>query len=282
MHIFLRHLLGRVGLKNIAILAKLYQCFVSIYFRNKFNSVLRFRDANFVVGKDLSLFPSINSKDFESKELDIALNLNFPPGSVLWDVGANIGIWSVLLARRFPATRIISFEPQTAVHELLTMNIAANCVSNIEIQKIALGASCEVVELRTPKQKYGSSSIVLLKKIESDSVELIEIVTADAILTSRPELAPSFIKIDIEGYEPRMISGAHKLITDNLPIIMMEVSPKLWGTVLTSDWEDTLNFLMKVYGSTLICDGNAVSEFSTLNFTKIGSRNRNFFFGLPS
>lgn len=81
-------------------------------------------------------------------------------------------------------------------------------------------------------------------------------------------MAPSFLKIDIEGYEPRMISGAHKLIMDNLPIIMMEVSPKLWGKALTSDWEATLNFLMKVYGSALICDGDAVSEFSTLNFTK--------------
>jgi FkbM family methyltransferase len=164
----------------------------------------------------------------------------------------------------------------------LRKNINANYISNIEIQKIALGASSEMAELRTPKQKYGSSSILLLEKKESDTVELIEIVTADSFLKSRPELVPSFIKIDIEGYEPRMISGAHKLIADNLPIIMIEVSPKLWGKELTSDWEATLNFLIKVYGSGLICDGNVVSKLSALDFSKIGSRNRNFFFGLPS
>ena len=282
MHRFLRYWFGRVGLKNSETLARLYQYFVSIHFRNKFNTDLHFRDASFVVGKDLSLFPSVNSGDFESKELDIVLNLNFPPGSIIWHVGANIGIWSVLLARKFSASKIICFEPQTAVQQLLRKNITANRVSNIEIQKIALGASSEMAELRTPKQKYGSSSIVLLEKKESDLVELIEIVTADSFLISRPELAPSFIKIDIEGYEPRMISGAHKLITDNLPIIMIEVSPKLWGKELTSDWEATLNFLMKVYGSGLMCDGNAVSKFSTLTFTKIGLRSRNFFFGLPS
>jgi len=72
------------------------------------------------------------------------------------------------------------------------------------------------------------------------------------------------------------------LIEDYLPIIMIEVSPKLWGKELTSEWEATLNFLMKVYGSGLICDGNMVSKFSTLDFMKIGLRNRNFFFGLPS
>ena len=156
-------------------------------------------------------------------------------------------------------------------------NISNNHLTNIEVIEIGLGASVERVELRTPKEKCGSSSIVLLQKEESDKVELIDIVTADSILEGRPDLVPSFMKIDIEGYEPRMILGAHNVITDNYPIIMLEVFPKLWSQKLTSEREATLDFLMKVYSGGLICDASVVSKFSSLNFSKLGSRQRNIF-----
>jgi FkbM family methyltransferase len=269
-----------MGLKNSVLLTKFYQHFVSVYFKNKFNKILPFRGANFIVGKDLSLYPSISSGDFESKELDIVLAKNFQPGSILWDVGANVGIWSVLLAKEFSSCKVVSFEPQKAVHQFLRKNISNNHLTNIEVMELGLGASVGSVELRTPTEKCGSSSIVLLQKEESDKVELIDIVTADSILEGRPDLVPSFIKIDIEGYEPRMILGAHNLITDNHPIIMLEVFPKLWSQNSTSEWEATLDFLMKVYKGGLICDTNVVSQFSSLNFSKLGSRQRNIFFGL--
>lgn len=280
MHRFLRSLFGRIGLKNSVLLTRIYQRFVLNHFKNKFNRILPFRGANFIVGKDLSLYPSISTGDFECKELDIVLAKNFQRGSILWDVGANVGIWSVLLAKEFSSCKIVSFEPQKAVHQFLLKNISDNHLTNIEVMEIGLGASIERVELRTPKEKRGSSSIVLLQKEESDKVELIDIVTADSILEGRPDLVPSFIKIDIEGYEPRMILGAHNLIRNNHPIIMLEVFPKLWSQKSTSEWEATLDFLMKVYKGGLMCDANVVSKFSSLNFSKLGSRQRNIFFGL--
>jgi len=280
MHRCLRSLFGRAGLKNSVLLTKFYQFFVSIHFKNRFSTILPFRGANFIVGKDLSLYPSINSGDFESKELDIILAQNFQPGSILWDVGANVGIWSILLAKEFSSCKVVSFEPQKEAHQFLQRNISNNHLTNIECMGIGLGATLERVELRTPKEKCGSSSIVLSHKKETDKVEIIEIVTADSILDDRPDLVPRFIKIDIEGYEPRMISGAHNLIADNQPIIMVEVFPKLWSQTLISEWEATLEFLMKVYSGGLICDANVVSKFSSLNFSKLGSRQRNIFFGL--
>ena len=269
-----------MGVKNSEMLTRFYQHFVSLHFKDKFNENLTFRGANFIVGKDLSLYPSISSGDFESKELNIILAKNFQRDSILWDVGANVGIWSVLLAKEFSSCKIISFEPQKAVQQFLQKNITNNHLTNVEVMQIGLGASVERVELRTPKEKCGSSSIVLLQKKESDQVELIDIVTADFFLEGRPDLVPSFIKIDIEGYEPRMISGAHDLIAKNHPIIMLEVFPKLWSKKSTSEWEATLDFLMKVYKGGLICDTNGVSNFSSLNFSKLGSRQRNIFFGL--
>jgi FkbM family methyltransferase len=269
-----------MGVKNSVMLTRFYQHFVSLHFKDKFNENLTFRGANFIVGKDLSLYPSISSGDFESKELNIILAKNFQRDSILWDVGANVGIWSVLLAKEFSSCKIISFEPQKAAQRFLQKNISNNHLTNVEVMQIGLGASVEKVELRTPKEKSGSSSIVLLQKEESDQVELIDVTTADSFLVGRPDLVPSFIKIDIEGYEPRMISGAHDLIANNHPIIMLEVFPKLWNKESTSEWEATLDFLMKVYNGGLICDTNGVSNLSSISFSKLGSRQRNIFFGL--
>ena len=98
---------------------------------------------NFIVGKDLSLFPSISSGDFECKELDMVLAQDFQPGSILWDVGANVGIWSVLLAEKFASCKIISFEPQKDIHPILAKNISNNYLINIEVMEIGLGAKLE-------------------------------------------------------------------------------------------------------------------------------------------
>jgi len=155
MHKMLRLISGRMGLKNITFIVRIYQLLVSLFYRNKFDQNLNFRGSNFYVGMDLGIFPSVYSGDFESAELDLALSQNFSKGSIIWDVGANVGIWSVLLAQGFPDSKVISFEPQKTALDLLEKNILQNNLTNIEVFEMGLGASCEEVELVTPNGRAG-------------------------------------------------------------------------------------------------------------------------------
>ena len=55
---------------------------------------------------------------------------SFAPGDVLWDIGANLGVYSVYAARKDPTAQVVSFEPSVFNLELLARNIDANNVSD--------------------------------------------------------------------------------------------------------------------------------------------------------
>jgi FkbM family methyltransferase len=61
------------------------------------------------------------------------------PGDVVIDAGANVGLFSVWLARRFPACRIVAFEPFAENYDLLCANLRSAHVSNVEAHRAGLG-----------------------------------------------------------------------------------------------------------------------------------------------
>src|ERR1019366_3383573 len=64
------------------------------------------------------------------------------PGMTVVDVGANLGLYSVFLARQVgPAGRVVSFEPDPDLFALLRGNCAANAAANVEAYNMALGAA---------------------------------------------------------------------------------------------------------------------------------------------
>ncbi len=138
---------------------------------------------------------------------------------VVLEIGANIGVLTVPLARR--VKRVIAFEPQPETHALLVKNLPNNEISNVEVYKCAIGAFDGVVSMPTltevdeydgiigdyggPEVGYGSLQVEQ-RKLDS--------------FFDLPKIA--FIKMDCEGSELNVLLGAEKLIARDRPILYPE------------------------------------------------------------
>src|SRR5512138_1306985 len=76
-------------------------------------------------------------KEYEKNEMDCLTDL-IRADDVCIDVGANIGIYSILMARSAPLGSVISFEPVPLNRDLLAVNARLNGVHNLEVQPYAV------------------------------------------------------------------------------------------------------------------------------------------------
>jgi FkbM family methyltransferase len=146
-------------------------------------------------------------------------------GSVLLDVGANIGWHSLTLARTTRArVSIVAFEPDPLSFRLLTHNIHLNGCDVIHAVQAAVSDcdSTKTLYLYANKNRGRHS---LLPINAAGTVE-VRTMSLDAFL-EREGIAPqrvAFMKVDVEGYEYHVLNGARRLL-DTVPLLLCEYSP---------------------------------------------------------
>lgn len=129
-------------------------------------------------------------------------------GNVVWDVGAYIGDHTVFYARH--AQEVIAFEPNPLSYECLCYNMVP--YSWVTCVNMALSDRNSAVGI-IADANLGASYI-------TEHIEAIPSMPADS--TAFP--SPSFIKIDAEGFEPRILEGAAKTIALSRPHMLIEVN----------------------------------------------------------
>ncbi len=142
-----------------------------------------------------------------------------PRASTVVDVGANIGLSTILLARS--VQRVIAFEPSPANLQYLRRNLASNGITNVEV--VAAAVSDRPSTLRFHVAQFGAGShVVAAGHVLNDGIATIEVpaVTLDGALT----VPVSFIKIDAEGHEPDILAGARAVLERDKPIIYTEIN----------------------------------------------------------
>lgn len=143
---------------------------------------------------------------------------------VVFDVGANIGYYSIILSEK--TKMVFSFEPVSSTFRTFKRNVQANKIRNIEGFRMALSNKSgeAVINLYN---SCGNDSLFLrnvpdghpLKKIGE---ERINIDTLDCLYREKKITQPDFIKIDVEGAELDIIKGAKSLLQISKPIILFE------------------------------------------------------------
>ena len=262
MEKYLRECFTKLGLNESEILLKIYERWLAIRYRTHWYRPITFRGSDFIVGKDYSIFPSLYFGQFEQQELEIILNLSLPDNPVIWDVGANIGIYSILLGQKFPNARILAFEPNEKVAALLQMNINQNALGNITLRREALSDSRRFDTLNVNLFKAGTGRLGIINK--KLSLQQVQTIDGDSLI-SEGQLPPDFIKIDTEGHEPKVLTGLKSYITENKPIIMMEVYPTLWTNDERQNWQDILDVMFSIYGKALAVSRKGVIATLQLN-----------------
>lgn len=147
------------------------------------------------------------SGEFERLEIDIASEI-MKTSTIFVDVGANIGFYS-LLARSM-GMRVISIEPLAENVTMLCRNILENDWKDIEVFPVALGASPGILELYGGGT--GASLIPEWSAASRAYKRLVPISTLDTIAGSRFSGEKLFFKIDVEGSEFQVLTGATNVL----------------------------------------------------------------------
>ncbi|MBI3849682.1 MAG: FkbM family methyltransferase [Verrucomicrobia bacterium] len=167
----------------------------------------------------------------------------------LWDVGANVGLYSVYAAR-FRKCRVYAFEPESQNFALLVENIALNQVGencqpaclaisektglgNLRVRYVTKGGAYNLFD--TPdsdlaKEKDLPESIKAVMKNTSEKSSLRQMVwgiSLDDLLIHHKLEAPTHLKIDVDGLEPWIIQGGQTLLDQKrLRTILIELNKK--------------------------------------------------------
>ena len=155
-------------------------------------------------------------KDYE-KETFMQLEKEAKQGDTLIDIGANIGIYSVTMAKR--GLNVHSFEPIKSNFELLKKNILGNKLENVKAFNVALGSKKEEKDISYNPHEHGEGSLVL--NIKGSVKEKVQVEKLDN-LKIKPE-KNCFMKIDVEGFELEVLKGTEKFIKKYKPKIIIEI-----------------------------------------------------------
>lgn len=140
------------------------------------------------------------------------------PGMHIMDIGANIGETALEFSRLTTGSGVVyAFEPDPDTLKKLRHHITINNAKNINVIDYALGSESGFSFLGKNEYNSGGNSITASEGTK------INIHTADSFVESNGISRIDFIKIDVEGYEARVLSGAQQLITKFKPVIFAEV-----------------------------------------------------------
>jgi FkbM family methyltransferase len=144
----------------------------------------------------------------------------FEPGDVLFDIGANIGLYSIYAASR--SARVVAFEPESQNYALINQNIFLNGMGDrIACVAVALSDRQGLDYLYLSRFRAGESlhnfgaALDWQQRPFTPSFQQGSIsFSLDAFLEFQPEPFPTHIKIDVDGIEARVIRGAARTLRD--------------------------------------------------------------------
>lgn len=153
------------------------------------------------------------------------------PRDIVWDVGANIGLYSLFAARITDSTgRVIAFEPEPKTRKLLDRNIALNGIKGITVLPYALDKETGTKTLfpsATPNP--GSHSFVQRTdyKVKQSGIQ-VNTFTGESLIREGLVPAPQILKIDVEGAEMNVLRGMDSVLKESPPrMLLVEVHPNV-------------------------------------------------------
>jgi FkbM family methyltransferase len=153
------------------------------------------------------------------KHVTEAMRPFLKPGSVVVDIGANIGYYTLLAASQMgDKGKVISFEPNPANCKLLQMSLERNRFNNVVIYTYAVADIDGIVGLG-----MDDSNGSINRDDPASQPYQVRAVTLDDFLKDEPTI--NLIKMDVEGAEGLVLKGMRELLKLHQPIIFTEFSP---------------------------------------------------------
>ena len=158
----------------------------------------------------------------EQKALDRFIS-HFKPTDTIIDVGANIGYTTLLFSKATPAGKVFSIEPSKELFNTVTEHLCLNKIKNVIGLNIGLGEKAMSALLYKVSENNSGMNRVFEHTETSFNSESIIIKTLDDVVKEQKIEKVDAIKIDVEGYEYKILKGAYNTLRSYKPVLLIEI-----------------------------------------------------------
>ncbi len=174
--------------------------------------------------------------------------------AIFFDIGANIGWYSIYFEKLFKNMQIHSFEPVVIAYEQFLKNMSLNQSCFIHANNFGLADQNGAVDFYICPSLLAASSLADTFKTDDKIKVKGEIRRLDDYCNEN-DILPDFIKCDVEGAELLVFKGADKILSKARPLVMTELLRK-WSKCFNYHPNDVIGlFKEKDYSCFVISDG---------------------------
>lgn len=146
------------------------------------------------------------------------------PDAVVYDIGANVGMYTTALAVAAPSRRVLAFEPAPTTVEQLRANLSRNDIADrVDVHDCGLGTAND-------QQQFYVSTYPELSGFDRESATRWEATVAETVpvrvrrLDDLAETAPppDALKLDVEGGGPAVLAGGRETLRAHRPAVFVE------------------------------------------------------------
>ncbi len=163
-----------------------------------------------------------------ANDLVIVARQNIKKGDVVWDIGANLGIFSALASGKAGRDGKVYAVEADPTYAAIVQRTATTCITaghaSINAISAAVSNANGILTFNVAARGTARSSIMSSRDIAVERQISVMSVTLDTLLEYWS--APDFIKMDVEGAETLALQGADRLLSEVKPTFYLEVSPE--------------------------------------------------------
>jgi FkbM family methyltransferase len=177
------------------------------------------RGLRYRIFPDMGLSPIYGGWEEEAQNL---MQKHIRQGFVVYDVGGNYGIHTLLFARLVKEQgHVYTFEPLSEILAELESNVALNDFRNVTCLKLAVDSQTGTTDFF---KGYHVGAGHLATGTEAlDEKITVETITLDDFVFEQGQRPPDFIKIDVEGAESRVLEGCRRTLKTARPIVLVDL-----------------------------------------------------------
>jgi FkbM family methyltransferase len=148
-------------------------------------------------------------------------------GDVCYDVGANLGFFSVLLGKLVGSQgSVYAFEPVPRNAATIERNARLNDLNNIRVMKVALSRVDGTEELLLADHVGGAALRSAGTPPDLAGSLMVETASADTLVDKHQLRPPNIVKIDVEGAEMDVLRGMERVLRTSAPTVIVELDDK--------------------------------------------------------
>jgi FkbM family methyltransferase len=141
------------------------------------------------------------------------------PNSVFWDIGANVGFYSLLASKLVVSGKVYAFEPAPRNLLYLRKHLTLNRVTNVEVLELA-------VSDRNGTESFHTEETGFMGHLSGEGKMTVPTASLDSLVEEGKVLPPDYVKMDIEGAELSALRGAARTFQQFRPILFLATHSK--------------------------------------------------------